>query len=423
MRAVSVLLVAFLYKDAGAAQPEELGLSAALLAAESASPELKAAAAAEAQAVSELRLGRSYYYPSLEAQGIQSYGFAGSNGALGLGGLMSSPFRYGPAGGLVSQWTLFDAGRGYRLSAARARLDAAKARARAARYAVDEAALRAYLEAATDRAQSEAWREVGARVTQTLQAVERFVRTGQHSPVERLLLQDQADEAAMNRDAFAARYEIALRRLALLLGRPDAALACPAVNAISTGAASNWIPGPGSPDVERARADERAARQVAGQRAGERLPRLAALGSVGAMQRARLVDMKDYSAGVGISVPLFEGFRLSGALAQAREAAAERASDLDAARLRAAEAELGFDEASETARVRLGYLDRQLDNAGQAFELARRRYLAFEGPLVDVREALRNLGRVRSQRNDAASELLLAHCAKLLFNGAQPRAP
>lgn len=410
-----------LWCAAGPAAASETTVKEVLQAAERASPDLEAASAREAQARDAVEFGKSYYYPTLDAEGIQSYGFQGSNGALGLGGIMSSPFRSGPTGGLVSRMTLFDLSRGYGIKAARSRLEAARAQTRVVRSALDQAALRIYFEGARDRGQMEAWQEIGAEASKVLTEVERLVRTGQHSPVERLLVQDQVDDAAMTAAAFAKRYEIALKRLALLTGLPEAGLACPSPLSASESSLAVITPGAASPAVERAQAEAEAARTVVGQRGAANYPTISALGSAGGMDKVKLVNRVDYSAGFAVKLPLFEGFRTASEISAAKDAAAERGSLVLAAKLDLDEANASYDETIEASRVKLGFLDRELDNAQEALDLAKKRYLSFEGPLVDVRESIRNLARVRALRNDVKADLLLALGSKAVLNGGTVR--
>ncbi len=70
------------------ARAQDLSLRDVLVSAERFSPEVRAALAAEDKARADVGLRESALYPTLEAQGIQSYGFPGSNGALGLGGCL-----------------------------------------------------------------------------------------------------------------------------------------------------------------------------------------------------------------------------------------------------------------------------------------------------------------------------------------------
>ena len=66
------------------------------------------------------------------------------------------------------------------------------------------------------------------------------------------------------------------------------------------------------------------------------------------------------------------------------------------------------------------YPQHREDPANQAFTLAKKRYYNFEGTLVDVREAVRNLERIQSEVIDVKIDLLLAKGSKALLNGGYP---
>ena len=91
----------------------ELSLAEALTQAEHNSPRLKAANLQVVAAHKGVGVAQAGYYPSVALEGIDSWGFPGSSGALGIGGLMGSPYRSEAAAGLVAQDTLFDFGRTY----------------------------------------------------------------------------------------------------------------------------------------------------------------------------------------------------------------------------------------------------------------------------------------------------------------------
>lgn len=406
---------------ARAASAREVAVEDVLVAAERASPQLKAAAAREARARDAIELGKSDYYPTLDAEAVQSYGFPGSNIGLGLGGIMSSPFRSGPTGGLVSRMTLFDLSRGYGLKAARSRLEAVQAETRVTRYKVDQEALRIYFEGVRYRGQMEAWQEVGAQTSKVLAVVERFVRTGQHSPVDRFLVQGQADDAAMAAAAYARRYQIAVKRLALLTGLSEADLACPSPASVSESSIGVITPGAAPPDIERAQAEAAAAKHVVGARSAGNYPTATALASAGGMDNVRLVQRQDYSAGFAIALPLFEGFRTTSEISSAKDDATERDDGVLSAKLDLDETDAAYDDVIEPARIRLRFLDRELDEVGRALDLALKRYLSFEGPLVDVRESLRDLGSVQSRRIDAKADQLFALGAKAVLDGGHVR--
>src|SRR5258708_30633278 len=136
-----IALVTFWGSEAGAQSAEpELSVTQALLWGEEASPALKAARAREAQAQEAVKIAQAAYYPTFDLEAIQSYGFAGSNGALGLGGLMSSPFRGGPTGGGFSKMNLIGFCRSFNVEAAKDKLRATPENTPLLRYTLEPAA-------------------------------------------------------------------------------------------------------------------------------------------------------------------------------------------------------------------------------------------------------------------------------------------
>ncbi len=402
----------------------ELSIAEVLLAAEELSPELKAAAAREAQAHNDIEIGKSYYYPTLDAEAIESYGFAGSNGALGIGGLMGSPFRKGLAGGFVSRLNIFDLSRDFHLKTTHSLLKAAKAQTRIIRYQVDLTALRIYFDCIRYRGQMEAWQNIASQINKIVKEVESLVKTGQHSPVDLLLIQTQAEDAEMNYSASAEQYQIALKRLALITGFNKIDISCPDPAAIEESNLATITLGTVSPFIEHAQAIEQAAKNSAREKSAERFPKLTALASVGTMDGTpHLAEKKDYSAGFAVTLPLFEGFRINNEVSHAKNIAKERKNDLLSARFDLDELNAFYDETIEPSRIKLQFLDHELKIAQQATSLAKERYFSFQGPLVDVREALRTLAGIESKHNDDKVELLFALSAKMFINGGHVELP
>ena len=108
MKNIILLLLLSLAAPCGA---RELSLDDALAAAERSSPLLKAGDLHERAAREKVGQARAYYFPVIDADGIDSWGFPGSIGYLGEGGVASSPYRKGLAGDVVARQTLFDFGR------------------------------------------------------------------------------------------------------------------------------------------------------------------------------------------------------------------------------------------------------------------------------------------------------------------------
>lgn len=409
------MIVLALFLLSAPLRAQDLSLQDVLVSADRFSPEVRAALAAEDKAKADVGVRESGLYPTLEAQGVQSYGFPGSNGALGLGGIMSSPFRKGPTGGLVSRLDVLDARSLYGISTAKRELAAAQARTKIARYRSDLSAAQAYFDAVRDRGGAILWSELAVDMEGLSREVEKLVQTGQHSPVEMLLVADQVTDARISAKSFDARYAAALRRLAFVIGRDSTTVSVPGV--LGGDSEAPDLAAGESPLIEAARADLDSARAAVKERRAQNYPRVAALASVAGMDQSRLVNVQDYSVGLGIALPLFEGFKFSRETEGARAVADQRQYGVEAAQLRLIEESARLDEVVDASRAKLDGYRGELADARKAFALAKKRYISFEGPLVDVREALRNLARIRSAQNDAAADLGLAAAAKALING------
>ena len=102
-----VLLTIWNLNQIAYGEGNELTVSDALRLAEQTDPSLKAANARVAQAEHSVGIARSDYYPRVDLEAIDSTGFPGSSGALGVEGLMGSPYRSGLGYGAVASMTLF----------------------------------------------------------------------------------------------------------------------------------------------------------------------------------------------------------------------------------------------------------------------------------------------------------------------------
>ncbi len=386
--------------------------------AEQVSPDLKASLQRERAAQQNISILKALYLPTLNAEAIDSFGFPGSSGALGVSGLMGSPFRSGPAAGMTGSLTLFDWGRGYSVEASKAELKSVQEQTRITRYGIDQFALQLFLDAGRFRGQNEAYAQIAAEVSRVAREVDKFVRTGQRSVVDRLLIQDQTTEAQMTAAAFQKRYEVALRRVALAVGLPANSLSCPSSEQLSEQSLIFLHAGYGSPLIAQAADLAQAAHTNVSYYSAQNLPKLKATASAGDMDESRLVDKKYYSGGFGVDLPVFEGNRITSQIQQAQALAAQKDQDLDAVKLQVDELNARYDEIIEASRVQMDYLARELDVAKKALSLAKDRYYSFQGTLVDVREALRNLERIQSEIIDVKSDLLLAIGSKALLNGA-----
>ena len=395
----------------------ELTVKEAVQAAESFSPSLKASRQREVQAQNAVAVLKAGYYPTLDAQAVQGYGMPGSNGALGIGGLMGSPFRSGPAAGIVSRWDIINLGTYYGVAAAQSAVQAAQAQTAVVRYQVDAAVLQAYFETARDRADQQAWHEIGERIAAVAEKVHGFVQGGQVLQAQEWLVDYQVKDARMNEEVFARRNRFAIMRLADLTGLDTGSLSCPSVETISEADVAVFDPAGSSPLVAATQSQAKTARAAVDMRKAGNYPRLSILGSAGDMSEAMLVKKQDYSAGVGLTIPLFEGFGIESETKRARAAASEADLNVAAASLDWRLADARFDEEIAAARVQTDYLKEESTLGRKTFDLALQRYFTFQEPLVDVRESIRNLGGIATANNEARGQLLLSITLKAAYDG------
>jgi len=420
-RALCILLISSVAAAQTPAPTPSADLSVAqvLRMAEAASPDLKAAVERERAAEQNVRVFQSFYYPTFSAEAIDSYGFPGSSRDLGISGLMGSPYRSGPAGGMTGNLELFDAGRHFSVQTAERELEAVRARTQIVRYQIDQRALGIFLDASRFRGQEEAYSRIAKEVLGVEKEVNHYVVTGQRSVVEKLLVHDQTADAQMTAASFHERYGVALERLAVVTASTAAALSIPMPSMVPEEALGLMKDGYQSPLVLQAIAEAAVAHASVSEHQALNYPKLMATASVGDMDRSRVVAKKNYSGGFGFELPLFEGYRIDAAVRQAQALASARDSDRLAVQMDIDQLNAHFDEIIRSSRVKLDYLQDEANVAGQAFRLAKARYFSFQGTLVDLREAIRNLSRVQSEIIDVKTELLLADGSKALLNGAK----
>jgi outer membrane protein TolC len=398
----------------------ELTLAEALTAAEAHEPALKAARARELAAREGVGEAQSAYAPTVSADAVDSWGFPGSSGALGLGGLVASPYRSGAAAGLVARDTLYDFGRtGAAVDAARRNEDLRHDETALTRQSADIGVLRAFDACARFRTGREVWDQIHTETELVAKEIARYVATGQRSVVDRFLADAQVEEARTNRNYYKSRMGSTLQRLALLTGLPEDDLQCtplPEAGHEPVPASAGGV----DPEIERARTEVELAKVRLTGVKDDFLPKLFGIASVGTMERARLVNKEDWSGGLGVSVPLFDGLGSVRRYSRVKAELEARHQDLDAAQLHEAVVNARYDEVIDASRARIEHLQRELALAQEGFRVAKDRYFKYQGTLADMRDALRNLGRIEIEMVETRADLIEAVEEKALVNGGRP---
>jgi outer membrane protein TolC len=397
--------------------PHELTLREALDFAQNYSSELKAADTRVTEAKSSVAVARSYYYPTLEAQATDSSGFPGSTSYLAVGGLMGSPYRSGLGAGVVFTETLYDFGRtSNHVQSLEHQLESQKQDTEISRYRLNQEVIQAYFSCTLNRSQKTIWTRLQNNADVVEREVDRFVQTGQRSVVDHYLAETQKQEARTAAADYETREAQSEKRLAVLMG-VYGELKCPE---LPTAEDFGLLAPPAvNPLISRAQADLKAAQsQLSGARS-EHLPTLVGMGSVGYLEDQRLVDHSNYSLGIGLSIPIFEGFRIEENVNRTAAQVSEKDFSLQASQQLLDNLNQQYDETIVSTRTRLSYLGPELKLANDAFNLAKKRYFSFQGDLLDVRAALANLTRVLLDENSTRARYLESKELKEILNGAK----
>jgi outer membrane protein TolC len=398
------------------AEVPELSIQDALEKADSYSPDLKAASSREAQAKSRIGVSKSFYLPDVSVEAMDSTGFPGSTAALGVTGLPGSPFRSGFSAGAVLTQNILDFGRTYySVKAAESDLKSQEFSTQMSRYQTEETVIAAYVDCSLNRSQEEAWEDLARDSELVAHEVERFVNTGQRSIVDRYLARAQKEQATTNALDFSTRKQLAVTRVSILTGIATPFI-CPGLSENLNPPQIKPKPLGDNPFIQFARSRVSAAESRLKRRQSENLPQIIGIASAGYLENTHVVESQNYSLGVGIVFPLFEGFRIKNETDEAASKLQEQDFLVESSRLQLESINTQYDEKILSSKVRIQNLNIEIENAVTAFEVAKKRYLGFQGTLVDVRDALKNLARVKSDLNEARALFLESQLLKTSLN-------
>ncbi len=410
-----------------------LNVKDVLILAEDYSPDLRVARQREIEAEKNIHIQEAYLYPTLDAGGVATTGFPGFNNQmsisgpgynndLGAQGMYASPYAETPAGGLTSQLDVVDLKIPFRIRQAKALYQAEKARTEIVRYQVDWSALKFYFHSVRDIGLQRVWDEILQVKTEPVsREVIHFVNRGQHNMADELLIRDMVEEARLEKEAYHALYGQAIAKLGIYIGKDSTDLAVADPSSLSEDVLTVLTSTSVSAYISQAEFHSTSAHEFLSSRKAENYPRVTAKASIGGATGARFVGTQDYAAGVGVSVPIFEGFGIESRIEQAKARAKEKDEAVDSLKLFVAVANKTYDERIAYDSAQLKYLDRELKTDIAAYNVSLHRYLTYVGPLVDVREAIRDLERVETQIVDDKTDLLLALTSKVILNGGEVR--
>ena len=282
---------------------------------------------------------------------------------------------------------------------------------------MDQQTLNAYLEAVRLKGDRDAWKKLADELAGIQNTVRRFVRNGQYSEDQGLLIGDQLSDATLRAQDFDRQYQAGLRRLALLTGREPASVSCPPPSGLPADYDPKLETLGSSPLVTRARLQSKSAEETAAGYSAENLPVLEVAGSAGYLSDTRLVSSQDYSLFVGVSLPLFEGFRIDAEEKAARAEAEARSAEAGADQLALDDLNIKFSDEIERSREELKILDGERQSVEKAEAVSKERYLTFLGPLSNFQQALKDRVNLDLETSDAKTTLWSAAVSRYLLNG------
>jgi outer membrane protein len=309
----------------------------------------------------------------------------------------------------ISYLLLDFGGRSGNVGAARNQLIAANFSHNAALQGVVLQIQRAYFEYVANRALLEAQRTTVREAESNLAAAEERHRVGVATIADVLQARTAASQAELAAEIVEGSLQTTRGALALSLGLPanlkydvdstagvtlaPVSVLADSVDLLIAGALE------GRPDLAAARAEFEASRSQVSAIRANRLPSVVLNGTAGRTYTTSLPQGgNNYTVSLGLRIPLFAGFSR---IYDQREAAA--LADAAAARADALGQQVVFQvfsayHALRTAARRVGTTDDLIASAEQSSEVARERYRAGVGSVLDVLSAQTALADARAQR-------------------------
>ncbi len=361
-------------------------------------------------------IAKAGYFPVLNFEAIDSWGFPGSSSWTGVEGLMGSPFRKDLAGGLVAKQIVYDFGRtNFNVKKSQYQTDLAKQNTKITAYEAKLLALITYYDCAQYHTLESIWRSLSKEATVITKEVEHFVKTGQRSIVDNYLSQIQLEEARTAAAFFAQKAKGTKHELAVITGLDENCFTCEILNEKSQGLKDPDLYS--SPFLARARADLKIAQAELSREKADLMPKIVTVASVGGMENTHLVGKKYYSIGLGVTVPIYD-LSVVGGIKRAKEVVCAKNEEVEAQIQFLQEMNSKYDTIINSSQVRLDHLKHELVLAKEGFKVAKKRYFNLEGQLIDLREAFKDLAKASVDTEDAYANLLKGQGSKELLNGA-----
>ncbi len=398
------------------AHSENLTLKDAILKSLENRPEIKINLEKETQAIAQESMAHSFYYPSIDLSAVQSIGLPGSSAPVpsSFGGLMTSPYRSGSSVGLLAKYSLLDFEKYNAQAVAKESINVQKGKSRLNETVLITRVVEAYLDSVRSQHNRDVWKEIKNKIERVETASKALVKSGQNSDVSYFLIRDQKSEAQLNYLVEDEHYKSSLQRLALLTGLKNVTLNANEILESPEETTLGSVKPQRSPLLNGAESELNESKAKLNQVDSQAWPKFFAAASYGYLEDTRIVEKQNYSAFLGITIPVFEGFRHQAETTKSKSEYHEKELQLESSKMNLQEAQNKFDEVIRISRIEILELGEQKKSALKTFDHANRRFERFLGPMVEVRESIRVLSRIDLNLAAKKIELVSALVAKQL---------
>jgi len=370
-----------------------LTLQEALEKALSQNPKVMIAEAKTAQAQAEVDMVKSGYWPRLNLSAMDSYGLGSSSSAIGITGVVNSTHRQGGAVGVDSVWTIYDFGQtSNKVQAARDEFQAQDKDMERQMAQIKLMIIRTYGECAFYTGLDHLGKERQERQKLLVEEIQKYTRSGLSSPVDLNLMQAALEKTYATQAESEGSLRQSVETLKEWMGDsnmesficgplPELSAEVPALDALITQALKQ------RPEIKTAQKHYEAAQASLRAAKGEHAPKIVAVSSVGELEKTDPSDGDQWSAGIGVTVPFFDGFLTEAKITKAKAQEAEAKATLEEARNQIQQEVASSYDQWQAAQQMRPSIEEQYRLAQEAYTLAYQRYTAKMGTVIELQNA------------------------------------
>ena len=387
------------------AKKKILTLEEAIETALKQNPKVIIAKAKKEEAQADVQISQSPFWPRLNLSAMDSFGLGGSSSAIGITGMVNSPYRKGYGTGVDASWLIYDFGQtSYKVKAAKEEASAQEEDFLQSLAEMKLAVVRSYMGCVFFRELTLEFQEREDRQLALIKEIEKYVQSGLNSPLELNLAKASLEQTHSLQANAQGMLTQSIEQLKELIGEPDRESfvgedpwkmipdADPLAGILDHAIKER----PELKAAEKRYHSAQAARKAA---SFQHSPQLVAVGSTAFLEDVSLTRKRDWSAGIGVKVPFFDGLRTEGEVWKAKERETQACAKVDEWKNRIQQEVTSAYAQWEQAKKSDEALEKQYGLTTEAYRLAIDRYRQKQGTFSEFRDA-------ESSFNQSAQEKL-----------------